>query len=90
MNDCAVSVARSAEHLLKEEHDSEYSNLPRKVGHGPHSIDTFVQFSEDIYSCLFMSTVHAEYIHAVKAEVEKGEELHDAILDDFREKNPDW
>lgn len=37
-----------------------------------------------------MSTVHAEYIHAIQDQVDKAGELTDAVLDDFMEKNPDW
>ena len=51
-------------------------------GAGPHRIGTNLEIREDMYSKLFLSSLHAEYIFDMKKAEEDDAELMDEIIEE--------
>ena len=54
-------------------------------GAGPHRIGTNLEIREDMYSKLFLSSLHAEYIFDMKKAEEDDAELMDEIIEEHIE-----
>ena len=55
----------------------------RSIGNGPARINTPFKTRSDLYSFLFVSSLHAEYIYETKKRVDELEEVKEKALEHF-------
>lgn len=53
---------------------------------GPVRVKEQLTVREDLYSYLFISCLHADYIHELKLKDEKEQEVRDQAVEDFKEQ----
>ena len=63
LDDCFKAVAKRAEYIVYYEKGEEYPDLKREMGQGPSPINKPFKIRSDLYSFLFVSSLHAEYIY---------------------------
>ena len=85
MNDCAMAVAKRSEYIYMKEFEDEYPNAQRKGGSGEIRINRPLIVREDLYSFLFITSLHAEYIYSFKEQKEKDDEVKEKALEHFKE-----
>ena len=67
-----------------------YSKKDREPGSGKLRIGEKIKVRDDLYSMLFVSTLHAEYILQCEREHEADEAAKTKLLDHYRqERSPD-
>ena len=59
-------------------------SIKRATGAGPYRLGKSIDLRDDLYSMIFASCVHAEYIQAADEEKEEKEKLMDEIIEDFK------
>ena len=70
---------------MREDIENEHTRQYRMPGAGPHRIGTNLEIREDMYSKLFLSSLHAEYIFDMKKAEEDDAELMDEIIEEHIE-----
>lgn len=78
--ECAYAVAKAAERYLSSEKEDQYPNKKRDTGTGPTRIDTPLSVRADLYSKLFVSSFHAEYIHKYKSKIDRDDKIKEVAL----------
>lgn len=59
-------------------------NLKRRPGTGPYRIKKPIQMREDLYSMIFATCFHPEYVLHAETEADKKEALLDEVIADYR------
>ena len=76
---CGEQVAMRAKQILIEDQEAEFPKSDRTPGAGPHRINKPLALRTDLYSRLFASTLHAEYIYEIANTNEKEDVLKDEL-----------
>ena len=70
---------------MREDIENEHTRQYRMPGSGPHRIGTNLEIREDMYSRLFLSSLHAEYIFDMRKAEEDDADLADEIIEEHIE-----
>ena len=70
---------------MREDIENEHTRQYRMPGAGPHRIGTNLEIREDMYSRLFLSSLHAEYIFDMRKAEEDDADLADEIIEEYIE-----
>ena len=75
--------------LLEEEGQRSYQTmklLNREEGCGPPRLGTNLKLSFDMYSMLFTTTIHPEYLYLIKNKINNREGIVKKLIDEQIEK----
>ena len=70
---------------MREDIENEHTRQYRMPGTGPHRIGTNLEIREDMYSKLFLASLHAEYIFDMRKAEEDDANLADEIIEEYSE-----
>ena len=78
---CAEQVHKKTGEIMREDLLREHTRSQRSPGSGPHRINQNLDVHrQDIYTRLFLSSIHAEYIFDYRKNQEDDKEMEDDIF----------
>lgn len=60
-----------------------YGDKKRKTGHGPYRLGESIPIRDDLYSMIFITCFHPEYVKYLDDEKDKKEAQMEAIIKDY-------
>ena len=64
---------------MKEDVSNEHTRNYRTPGSGPHRVNETISIREDMYSKLFLSSFHAEYVFDHRVQQEEMEDIQGSL-----------